>query len=160
MRFSDTFDFFATAGVDNAPLHAIKDGVDGANGLFSDHGGWFDQTYRSSNYWVDLVFDDSAPAPDTTPPTVSSVMPANSASGVLRTSSVSASFSEAMDAATISTATVELRDPLSNLVAASVAYSPGAYTATLTPDANLAYNTTYTARVKSGASGVKDIAGN
>jgi hypothetical protein len=72
-RFSDTFDYFASSGVDNAPLHALMQDVDGPNGVFSDTGGWFNQTYRSSNYWVDLIFDTTPPALDTTPPEVPSL---------------------------------------------------------------------------------------
>src|SRR5438093_981361 len=50
--------YFATAGVDNAPLHALRDGQDGANGIFS-YGptGFPTQTHLSSNYWVDVVFN-------------------------------------------------------------------------------------------------------
>ena len=53
---------FQSAGVDNAPLHALKDGLDGGNGLYSyGPGGVMPaSTYLSSNYWVDVVF---APAP-------------------------------------------------------------------------------------------------
>jgi hypothetical protein len=159
-RFSDTFDFFATSGVDNPPLHALQNGLDGPNGVFSDDGGWFNKTYRSSNYWVDLIFDETAPPPDTTPPTVSGVLPAGGASGILVSASLSATFSEPMDAATIDVNTFELRDGLNNVVAASVAYDAGTYTATLDPTSSLAYNTTYTARVTGGSTGVKDLAEN
>ena len=159
-RFSDTFWMFASTNVDNPPLHALAAGVDGLNGVFSDTGGWFNQSYQSSCYWVDLVFSDTAPPPDTTPPTVSSVTPINGATGVLSLDQLTVAFSEAMDATSISTATIELRDPASNLVTATVAYNSSSYTATLAPSASLAKNTTYTARVKSGTAGVKDVAGN
>ena len=50
--------YFQTAGLDNAPLHALKDGVDGPTGVYLyGSGGIFpNQTYSSSNYWVDVVF--------------------------------------------------------------------------------------------------------
>ena len=62
--------YFATNGVDNAPLHALADGVDGANGVYryGAGGGFPTNTWQSSNYWVDVVFDTGAA--DTTPPTV------------------------------------------------------------------------------------------
>jgi Domain of unknown function (DUF4082) len=50
--------FFATAGVDNAPLHALRDGVSGGNGVYV-YGGtpaFPNQTWNASNYWVDLIF--------------------------------------------------------------------------------------------------------
>jgi hypothetical protein len=75
-------------------------------------------------------------------------------------SPVTATFSEAMTAATMTTATFLLRDPALTTVPAPVAYDPATRTATLTPTAALAYSTIYTATVKSGAAGVKDAAGN
>jgi hypothetical protein len=159
-RFSDTFDFFATTGVDNPPLHALAAGVDGPNAVFGENGAWFNNSYRSSCYWVDLIFSTDAPPADTTPPVVSSVTPTNGAIGILITAPLTVAFNEAMDAATINTDTIELRDPSNNLVPATVGYDAISYTVTLTPGANLAKSTTYTARVKSGDSGVKDVAGN
>ena len=47
---------------------------------------------------------------DTTPPTVSSMSPANGATSVAITTTVTATFSEAMNAATINTSSFELRD--------------------------------------------------
>jgi hypothetical protein len=50
--------FFATTGVDRPPLHALRDGVDGPNGVYryGTGGGFPTDTFESSNYWVDLTF--------------------------------------------------------------------------------------------------------
>ncbi|MDP4263600.1 MAG: DUF4082 domain-containing protein [Bacteroidota bacterium] len=97
---------------------------------------------------------------DIIPPTVSSVSPANGATGISIGTTVSGIFSEAMTASTISSSTIQLRDASNTLVTATVTYNAGTLTATLTPSAALAYSTTYTATIKGGASGVKDAAGN
>src|SRR5262249_14317069 len=54
---------FAAAGVDNPPLHLLQDGLDGANGLFDYSAGskFPTSTFRSRNYWVDVVFDTRVP---------------------------------------------------------------------------------------------------
>jgi hypothetical protein len=71
--------FFATAGVDNPPLHALADGVGGVNGVFVYGASAFPTgTWQSSNYWVDVAFSGSG-VPDTTPPTVAMTAPANGA---------------------------------------------------------------------------------
>ena len=90
-------------------------------------------------------------APDTTPPTVSSTSPANSAANVAVNTAITATFSEAMDASTVTTATFTLN----NGVTGQVTYS--GTTATFTPSGNLAYSTTYTATITTD---VKDAAGN
>jgi hypothetical protein len=50
--------YFQSAGVDQPPLHALKNGVDGPNGVFSyGPGGIFPtQSYNAGFYWVDVVF--------------------------------------------------------------------------------------------------------
>ncbi len=48
--------YFATAGVDNAPLHALADGVNGGDGVFGTLGTFPTGSYQSTNYWVDVVF--------------------------------------------------------------------------------------------------------
>ena len=55
--FAD-FNYFQNQGVDNPPLHALQDGVDGPNGVYLyGAGGVFpNQTYSANNYWVDVVF--------------------------------------------------------------------------------------------------------
>jgi hypothetical protein len=98
--------------------------------------------------------------PDTTPPGITAVSPANGASGVSPASSVIATFSEAMAPSSISAGTFALSDSGGKIVPGSVSYNPGALTAFLTPAAPLALATTYTATVKGGAGGVTDLAGN
>jgi hypothetical protein len=99
---------------------------------------------------------------DSTAPTVSAIAPANGATGVSRNASVTATFSEAMDASTINTSTFELRDPAGNLVPATVTYATSTRRATLAATASLAARTTFTATVRGGTTDprVKDVAGN
>src|SRR5215211_1212333 len=72
---------------------------------------------------------------------------------------VTATFSEAMNTSTISGSTFTLKKGTES-VPASVGYNATTNTATLDPTADLDYNSTYTATVVGGASGVKDLAGN
>ena len=98
---------------------------------------------------------------DTTQPTVTTVAPANNATGVAPATNVEVTFSEAMNASTINGSTFTLTKA-GTPVAAQVTYDPGDSNnkATLNPNTGLAPNTTYTATVKSGPKGVKDLAGN
>jgi hypothetical protein len=96
---------------------------------------------------------------DTTPPTVTSVSPANGTTGATATS-VTATFSEPMAAASMTTANFELRNAAGAAVASVVTYNATARTATLTPSAALTPAATYTATVKGGTGGVRDVAGN
>ncbi|MCA1683648.1 MAG: Ig-like domain-containing protein, partial [Actinobacteria bacterium] len=97
---------------------------------------------------------------DTTPPTVTGVTPQGGATGVTAGTNVTATFSEAMQASTVTAATVTLAAQGGGPVAASVTYNATSRVATLDPTADLAPSTTYTATVKGGSSGVKDTAGN
>ncbi len=90
---------------------------------------------------------------DTTAPTVSSTTPADDATGVAVNAAITVTFSEAMDDATITDTTFTL----DNGVTGAVTYDSTNHIATLTPSANLAYATTYTATITTG---VKDPAGN
>jgi alpha-tubulin suppressor-like RCC1 family protein len=103
--------------------------------------------YMASNYLWSFT---TGVAPDTTPPTVSSTNPADSATGVAINTAITATFSENMDVSTITTATFTVSG-----VAGAVAYN--GTTATFTPSGNLAYSTTYTATITTG---VRDAAGN
>ena len=91
---------------------------------------------------------------DTTAPTVSSATPANNATNVALNSTVNADFSEAMNAASVSTETFTLQHG-STPVSGTVTYA--GITATFTPASNLAAGTLYTATITTGA---RDLAGN
>src|SRR5207247_2461859 len=91
---------------------------------------------------------------DTTVPTVSFTVPANTATGVAISGKIAAAFSEAMDPLTVSTATLTLKQG-TTAVAGTVSYA--GVTATFTPAVNLAPLTAYTATVNTGA---RDLAGN
>jgi hypothetical protein len=140
---------FFTSPFDAAPLHAPS----GQNGVFMYSGGFPTQPSSDTNYWADVVF---APT-DTTPPTVTSVAPADGSAGVDPHARVSAAFGEPVDAATVNAGTVRLRDASGTLVPAAVDYAAATRTATLTPTASLAAGSLYTATVTTG---VKDAAGN
>jgi hypothetical protein len=160
-RYSADGNYFAGSGVDNGPLRALQNGESGGNGVYAYSAvpTFPSSTYQSTNYWVDVVFTTTT-GPDTTPPTVTSRTPVDGATGVSPATTATATFSEAMDGATISSATVQLRDPLNNPVAGTVTYNSANRTATLTPAAALAVSTLYQATVLGGPGGVKDLAGN
>jgi uncharacterized protein (TIGR03437 family) len=90
----------------------------------------------------------------TTPPTVISTAPASGASGVAVGSQLSATFSEAMNPATISTATFTLTQGAA-AVSGSVTYA--GTTAVFTPLTSLIPSTSYTAAITTGA---MDLSGN
>ena len=97
--------------------------------------------------------DPTAPT-DTTAPTVSSTNPLNGAMGV---AVITASFSEEMNASTISAATFAMSGPGVTPVTGTVTYNASTDMATFTPSSALAPNTTYTATITTE---VKDVAGN
>jgi hypothetical protein len=62
-RYSGDNNYFASAGTDSPPLHALATGVDGPNGVYV-YGSTIafpNNTYLSSNYWVDLLFTPTGP---------------------------------------------------------------------------------------------------
>ena len=104
---------------------------------------------------VSWSFTTAAPAPDTAPPTVIAISPADAATNISATTAISATFSEPIDSATVTGASFTLTSA-SGAVAATITYDIATRTATLQPHAPLAAGTTYTARI----AGVSDMAGN
>ena len=93
-------------------------------------------------------------AADTTRPTVTATVPVNAATGVPIGNKLSATFSEAMAPATITTSTFTLKQGAMS-VPGVVTYS--GVTAVFTPTTFLSSSTVYTATITTG---VKDLAGN
>jgi hypothetical protein len=98
----------------------------------------------------------TSPVPDTTPPTVSAISPADAASGVALNTAVSATFSEAMTNATLTNTTFILTQTSGGAVIGSRVSISG-NTATLVPSVALSGDTNYTATITTG---VQDAAGN
>ncbi len=98
--------------------------------------------------------NSTEPGVDTVPPTVSSTNPPNGATGV---AVITASFSEAMDAATITATTFTVTGPGTTPVTGTVAYNASTHIASFTPTSALVASTAYTATITTGA---KDLAGN
>jgi hypothetical protein len=104
---------------------------------------------------ADFVWSfETGATPNTTPPTVSSTVPANAATGVAIGGNIAAVFSEAMDPLTITTASFTLKQG-TTAVTGTVTYA--GVTATFNPLNNLAPLTTYTATITTGA---RDLASN
>jgi hypothetical protein len=57
-RYSINANYFSSTGVDNGPLHALRSGVSGGNGVYRYGASnlFPNQTWNASNYWVDVVF--------------------------------------------------------------------------------------------------------
>jgi hypothetical protein len=159
-HYSGDANFFASHGVDTGPLHALASGVSGPNGVYAyaSNSTFPSSSYNSSNYWVDVVF--SLNGSGGSGPAVSSVSPANGATGLGSTVTVTATFDESMDPTTITTSTFQLVNSSNVAVPASVTYNNSTQTATLAPSTSLSLATTYTATVHGGSSGVKDLSGN
>jgi hypothetical protein len=150
--------YFANAGADNPPLHALADGTDGVNAVFGAPGSFPTSSSRSRNYWVDAVYMNTVGG--ATGPNVTAISPASAATGISPVASITATFSSDLNQATITTSTFQVLDSSQNPVSASVTYNSSTRTATLVPSFGLNYNTTYTVLLTGGSSGIKDTAGN
>lgn len=98
---------------------------------------------------------------DALPPTVTAISPADASTGICLTRSASATFDEAMDAGTITAATFTVTDG-GVAVPGNVSYDAASQVASFTPTAaaGFAAGKTFVAAIKSGATGVTDLAGN
>jgi hypothetical protein len=61
-HYAANLNFFATAGVDQPPLHAVVNSPADSNGtyVYAVGGGFPSSTFNSTNYWVDVVFTTSS----------------------------------------------------------------------------------------------------
>ena len=113
-----------------------------------------DDNHQQSASNFTWSFTTGTGSADVTPPTVVSVVPINNTTGIALNSKVAATFSEAMNSSTITSATFTLKDG-TTAIAGTVTYSGS--TATFTPSASLMANKVYTATITVGA---KDVVGN
>jgi Ca2+-binding RTX toxin-like protein len=101
---------------------------------------------------------------DTTTPTISGEAPAGGQTEVALGANPAATFSEAIDPSSLTNTTFTLTKPDGasdgGPLPATVSYDPATKKATLDPNADLELGVTYTATIKGGTGGVKDVAGN
>jgi hypothetical protein len=56
-HYAEDTNAFASAGVDSGPLHILRSGVSGPNGVARYGGSAFpNQNFGANNYWVDVLF--------------------------------------------------------------------------------------------------------
>jgi hypothetical protein len=137
--------YFLNGPVGQAPIIAPSDASAGGNGVYSDSGatGFPDSSYNAANYWVDVVFDDGGVP--TAPPTVTGNTPADNATKVPGTSTVSATFSAPVDHGSVQ---FTLTDAAGTQIPGTLGYSADATTVTFTPGTQLLSGTTYNASIQ------------
>lgn len=89
-------------------------------------------------------------------PVASALAPTGGATGVAVNQAITATFSEAMNPATINTGSFTVSGPGGALVG-SVSYNAAGSVTTFVPSANFAYNTTYTATISTAAANTLGI---
>ena len=135
--------FFSYRGYSSGRMAALG-GPGQVNGVFGVGDSFPDQSYRQSqtNYYVDAVYNTV----DTTPLTVTRAIPDPGAASVSFTTDLSATFSRAIDPATLS---FHLLDGTNQVVTGTT--STTANSAKFSPLQSLAPGTTYTATVTATA---------
>src|SRR6476659_10564757 len=101
-----------------------------------------------------LLYVASSSSVDATPPTVTSTNPASGATGFPVASSITATFSEAVQPATITTSTYTLKNSAGTPIAGTVSISPDNKVATIDRSYFLIASTYYTG---TSSSALKDI---
>ncbi|MGI5506383.1 DUF4082 domain-containing protein [Lentzea sp. CA-135723] len=142
-RYSVTSGYFGGQGADYKSLHALQNGTDGGNGVYKYGGGFPNNSYNATNYWVDVIYRNGLNG-DTTPPTLTARTPAVNATAVSLTAPLTATFSEAVDPAS---AQIWLKDPGGTKLTGSISLSGDQKTVTWTPSGKLAPGTKYEAHL-------------
>jgi Domain of unknown function (DUF4082)/Abnormal spindle-like microcephaly-assoc'd, ASPM-SPD-2-Hydin len=152
-RYSDNTYAFQKAGVDHAPLHALANGTSGYNGvyLYSSKGGFPNNGWESTNYWVDVVFTTSqTPA---TPQLTLSATSVSFGSIATNTSATKTLTLTSTGSAAVTVNTVSLSGAAFKVVA-------GTLPVTLSPNQSLTLSLTFTPTVAGSASGQLTITSN
>jgi methionine-rich copper-binding protein CopC len=151
--YSSTSNYFSGKGADYQSLHALQDGVSGSNGVYKygTTSAFPTSSYNGGNYWVDVLWTNSLTG-DTTPPAVTASAPADGATNVSNTPSVTATFSEAVDPAS---AQFTLADSGGAKVDSTITYNASTKTLTLAPKSKLSAGESYSASIR-----VADVDGN
>ena len=123
------------------PLSAMRSTSTAGNGLFKYGGGFPNESYNDTNYWVDTLFTAAADAA----PIVTSTTPEDGASAVAISTLPAAVFSKSLNPASI---VFSLTKTGGVNVPGTVSYNDTNKTVTFTPSASLAAAETFTASVQ------------
>lgn len=144
-RYAADQDFFA-ADWKAAPLKAPGSASSVGNGVFREGRGFPSTSYKSTNYWVDVVFARD----DTTPPSVATTNPVANSSSVASTVTPSALFAASVNPTTV---VMTLKDAQNNTVPGATSFDILRRTAKFTPSAPLNNSASYTASVRASSAG-------
>ena len=138
--------YFSYADRAAANLTALG-GPTNLNGVYRIGNGFPTDSYRQTNYFVDVTYSST----DTTPITVTDTSPVDTASSVPTTAAVTAKFSRDPSDGSVE---FSLRDAAGQSIAGSTAYDSQSRLATFTPTSALTAGATYTATVTASVDGV------
>lgn len=142
--------YFLDEGYEVWPLRALKSGENGPNGVYLyGSPGFPTSTFAGGNYWVDVVFDNN----DQLAPIVGDHSPGNGVESVATGTTIKATFSEPVKAATV---VLQVRRSDGTEVAGALAYDAPTKTAIFTPAAPLVAHDVHAVSVL----GAEDMAGN
>jgi hypothetical protein len=142
---------FIYSGISSGPLSSPRSGDVGGNGLYRSGSGFPTSSFQAANYYVDVLFQDES----TVVPTVLSNSPGTNAQYVPVSAHPSATFSKALDPATVGFTLTGA----GGAVAGATSYDAGSKTMTFTPTAPLLAGTQYTASVQGQDTTGKPVAG-
>ena len=148
----DNYDTYADVGAETAVIKTFP--VTVTNGTINIELG---HVTENTAIKALQISPQGEPPVDTTPPTVTATTPTDTATDIAIGTNVTATFSEAMNPATLNPASFTLTEQGTGTpVTATISYNPGTNTATLDPDTNLTNNTTYTATITTTATDTAD----
>ena len=142
-HYAATSGYFNTAGAGQDPLTAPSSPAANGQGVYKYGAGFPTGSFNGTNYWVDVAITTSGA--DVTPPTVTSTTPAAGATGVVVSSSVTATFSEPVDPASV---TFTLTPAGGAAVAGQLTVAADGLSATFTPPSDLPAGVAVTAAVR------------
>ena len=140
-HYSADENYFSSQSAGLAPIVAPESATNGVY-VYGSGNAFPSQSFKSTNYWVDVVMTTAGVS--NTPPSVTTESPAPNATGVSAATAVTATFNTSIDPTAL---TFTLTDSSGNPVPASVTYNNSTDTATLTPDGTLGLAAVYTASV-------------
>ena len=137
-RYAADTNYFTAADHRASPLTAPGRQSSVLNGVYASGNAFPSQSYKDTNYWVDVLFSRD----DTTPPTIANTSPIAGASSVASTVKPTATFVGTVDPASV---TLALTDAAGAAVPGAFAFDAPSRTVRFTPAAALAKGATYTA---------------